>query len=159
MGNLDAKRDWGHARDYVKMQWLMLQQEKPDDFVISTGRMETVRKFIEICAKKLSWNSDANEEGIIWEGEGINEVGKRADTGQIVIKIDSRYFRPTEVDQLLGDSTKAYKKLGWKPETTLESLIEEMIDSDKNKALEEAMIIKEGFQKTFPMESPPNYKR
>ena len=159
MGNLDAKRDWGHARDYVKMQWLMLQQEKPDDFVISTGRMETVRKFIEICAKKLSWNTDASEEGIIWEGEGINEVGKRADTGQIVIKIDSRYFRPTEVDQLLGDSTKAYKKLGWKPETTLESLIEEMIDSDKNKALEEAMIIKEGFQKTFPMEYPPNYKR
>ena len=159
MGNLDAKRDWGHARDYIKMQWLMLQQEKPDDFVISTGRMETVRKFIEICAKKLSWNTDASEEGIIWEGEGINEVGKRADTGQIVIKIDSRYFRPTEVDQLLGDSTKAYKKLGWEPETTLESLIEEMIDSDKNKALEEAMIIKEGFQKTFPIESPPNYKR
>ena len=159
MGNLDAKRDWGHARDYVKMQWLMLQQEKPDDFVISTGRMETVRKFIEICAKKLSWNNNASEEGIIWEGDGINEVGKRADTGQIVIKVDSRYFRPTEVDQLLGDSTKAYNKLGWKPETTLESLIEEMIDSDKYKALEEAMIIKEGFQKTFPMESPPNYKR
>ena len=159
MGNLDAKRDWGHARDYVKMQWLMLQQEKPDDFVISTGRMETVRKFIEICAKKLSWNNKASEEGIIWEGDGINEVGKRADTGQIVIKVDSRYFRPTEVDQLLGDSTKAYNKLGWKPETTLESLIEEMIDSDKKKALEEAMIIKEGFQKTFPMESPPNYKR
>ena len=159
MGNLDAKRDWGHARDYVKMQWLMLQQEKPDDFVISTGRMETVRKFIEICAKKLSWNNKASEEGIIWEGDGINEVGKRADTGQIVIKVDSRYFRPTEVDQLLGDSTKAYNKLGWKPETTLESLIEEMIDSDKYKALEEAMIIKEGFQKTFPMESPPNYKR
>ena len=159
MGNLDAKRDWGHARDYVKMQWLMLQQEKPDDFVISTGRMETVRKFIEICAKKLSWNNKASEEGIIWEGDGINEVGKRADTGQIVIKLDSRYFRPTEVDQLLGDSTKAYNKLGWKPETTLESLIEEMIDSDKYKALEEAMIIKEGFQKTFPMESPPNYKR
>tara|TARA_B100000989_G_scaffold143529_1_gene106956 strand:- start:110 stop:1240 length:1131 start_codon:yes stop_codon:yes gene_type:complete len=159
MGNLDAKRDWGHARDYVKMQWLMLQQEKPDDFVISTGRMETVRKFIEICAKKLSWNTKASEEGIIWEGDGINEVGKRADTGQIVIKVDSRYFRPTEVDQLLGDSTKAYNKLGWKPETTLESLIEEMIDSDKYKALEEAMIIKEGFQKTFPIESPPNYKR
>ena len=156
MGNLDAKRDWGHARDYIKMQWLMLQQEKPDDFVIATGRMETVRKFIEICAKKLNWNKNLNEEGIIWEGEGINEIGRRADSGEIVIKVDSRYFRPTEVDQLLGDSKKAYTKLGWKPETTLETLIEEMIDSDKNKASEEVMIMKKGFQKKLLKESPPN---
>ena len=159
MGNLDAKRDWGHARDYVKMQWLMLQQEEPDDFVISTGRMETVRKFIEICAKKLNWNKSPNEEGIIWEGEGINEVGIKANSGKIVIKVDPRYFRPTEVDQLLGDSSKAYNKLGWKPETTLEQLIEEMIVSDKKKASEESFILKKGFQKKFPMESPPNYKR
>ena len=159
MGNLDAKRDWGHARDYVKMQWLMLQQKEPDDFVISTGRMETVRKFIEICAKKLNWNKEPNGEGIIWKGEGINEVGLKADSGEVVIKIDSRYFRPTEVDQLLGDSSKAYNKLGWEPETTLEQLIEEMIVSDKKKALEESFILKEGFQKNFPMESPPNYKR
>ncbi len=155
MGNLDAKRDWGHARDYVKMQWLMLQQERPDDFVISTGRMETVRKFIEICAKKLNWNRNSKGEGIIWEGEGINEIGRRADSGEIVIKVDSRYFRPTEVDQLLGDSNKAYTKLGWMPETTLESLIEEMIDSDKVKASEEVMIIKEGFQKKS-IEFPQN---
>ena len=147
MGNLDAKRDWGHARDYVKMQWLMLQQERPDDFVIATGRMETVRKFIEICAKNLNWNKNSGGEGIIWEGEGIDEIGRRADSGEIVIKVDSRYFRPTEVDQLLGDSNKAYTKLGWKPETTLESLIEEMMNSDKIKASEEVMIIKEGFQK------------
>ncbi len=159
MGNLDAKRDWGHARDYVKMQWLMLQQEEPDDFVISTGRMETVRKFIEICAKKLNWNKGPNEEGIIWQGEGINEVGIKANSGKIVIKVDPRYFRPTEVDQLLGDSSKAYNKLGWKPETTLEQLIEEMILSDKKKASEESFILKKGFQKKFPMESPPNYKR
>jgi len=159
MGNLDSKRDWGHARDYVKMQWMMLQQPEPDDFVISTGRMETVRKFIEICARKLNWNNNKNEEGIIWEGKGINEVGLRADTGEVVIKIDSRYFRPTEVDQLLGDSTKAFKKLGWKPEISLESLIEEMIDADKMKALEESTIIKKGFERNSPMESPPNYKR
>ena len=159
MGNLDSKRDWGHARDYVKMQWMMLQQSEPDDFVISTGRMETVRRFIEICAKKLNWNKNVNEEGIIWEGEGIKEVGLRADTGEVVIKIDSRYFRPTEVDQLLGDSTKAFKKLGWKPETSLESLIEEMIAADKMKALEECTIINKGFGRNFPMESPPNYKR
>ena len=159
MGNLDSKRDWGHARDYVKMQWMMLQQSEPDDFVISTGRMETVRRFIEICAKKLNWNKNVNEEGIIWEGEGIKEVGLRADTGEVVIKIDSRYFRPTEVDQLLGDSTKAFKKLGWKPETSLESLIEEMIAADKMKALEECTIINKGFERNFPMESPPNYKR
>ena len=159
MGNIDAKRDWGHARDYVKMQWLMLQQEEADDFVISTGRMETVRKFIEICAKKLNWNKKTNEEGIIWQGEGINEVGIRADSGEVVIRIDSRYFRPTEVDQLLGDSSKAYNKLGWEPETTLEELINEMIASDKKKALEESLMIKEGFQRKFPIESPPNYKR
>ena len=159
MGNLDSKRDWGHARDYVKMQWMMLQQSEPDDFVISTGRMETVRRFIEICAKKLNWNKNVNEEGIIWKGEGIKEVGLRADTGEVVVKIDSRYFRPTEVDQLLGDSTKAFKKLGWKPETSLESLIEEMIVADKMKALEECTMIKKGFERNFPMESPPNNKR
>ena len=107
MGNLDAKRDWGHAKDYVEMQWLMLQQDEPEDFVIATGRMETVRKFIEISIK-LNWQDDKNQPGIIWE-EGINEVGKRADTKEIVIRIDPKYFRPTEVDQLLGDSTKALK--------------------------------------------------
>ena len=136
-----------------------IMKVQPDDFVISTGRMETVRKFIEICAKKLNWNKEPNKEGIIWKGEGINEVGIRADSRKVVIKIDSRYFRPTEVDQLQGDSSKAYKKLGWEPETTLEQLIEEMIVSDKKKALEESFILKEGFQKKLPMEYPPNYKR
>ena len=100
MGNLNSKRDWGHAKDYVYMQWLMLQQENPEDYVISTGEMHTVREFIELCATKIGWGDKKGKKGIIWEGEGLNEVGRRADTGQIVIKIDSRYFRPTEVDEL-----------------------------------------------------------
>ena len=138
LGNLNAKRDWGHAKDYIAVQWLMLQQEKPNDYVIATGRTETIRTFVEISAQKLGWNKNKLEPGIIWEGQGLNEVGKRADTDEIVIRIDKKYFRPTEVDLLVGDSTKAFKKLGWKPETTLEQLIEEMIISDKADALKEA---------------------
>ncbi len=140
LGNLDAKRDWGHARDYIRMQWLMLQQDEPEDFVISTGRTETVRKFIEICAVKLNWNIQENKPGIIWEGEGINELGRRADTNDIVIKIDKRYFRPAEVDQLVGDPRKAFVKLGWNPKTSLEELIEEMIQEDTKKAINEQII-------------------
>ncbi len=152
MGNLDAKRDWGHARDYVEMQWLMLQQEKPEDFVISTGRMETVRKFIELAALKLGWAGNSNK-GIIWEGEGINEIGRRADTNEIVIKIDPKYFRPTEVDQLLGDASKAFKKLGWQPKTTLEELIQEMVDADMKKASRDAHLKKQGFEVIQAIES------
>ena len=145
LGNLDAKRDWGHAKDYVKMQWLMLQQEKPDDFVIATGRMETVRKFIEICSMKLNWNTKKNKPGIKWEGAGIEEVGRRVDNDEIVIRVNPRYFRPTEVDQLMGDSTKALKILGWKPEISLEKLIEEMIANDLTEAKKELMLKKKGF--------------
>ena len=93
------------------MQWLMLQQDQPEDFVISTGRTETVRKFVEICAAKLNWNKQENQQAILWEGEGINEVGGRADTNEIVIKVDARYFRPAEVDQLVGDPKKALLNL------------------------------------------------
>ena len=146
MGNLNAKRDWGHAKDYVYMMWLMLQQEKPDDYVIASGRMETVRKFIEIAAKKLGWHGENNQQSIIWEGEGVNEVGRRADTKDIVVRIDPKYFRPTEVDQLLGDPTKAFKKLDWKPKTTLEELISEMIENDLQKAVKESMLKKQGFR-------------
>ena len=156
LGNLNSKRDWGHAKDYVRMQWMMLQQDQPEDYVIATGRMETIRKFIEICAKKLNWNKKSEESGIIWEGEGLNEVGRRADTNEIVIKIDSRYFRPTEVDELVGDPQKSFQKLGWKPEIKLEDMIEEMIIEDKNKALEEAVLIKKGFKVNPTFESPPN---
>ena len=132
LGNLNAKRDWGHAKDYVKMQWLMLQQDKPDDFVIATGRKESVKTFIEICASKLNWNKTSKGPGIIWEGEGLKEIGRRVDTNQIVIKVDKRYFRPTEVDYLEGDATKAKEKLNWIPKITLESMISEMVQNDIN---------------------------
>ena len=156
LGNLDAKRDWGHAKDYVKMQWLMLQQDKPRDYVISTGRTETVRKFIEICALELGWNSKNGEPGIIWEGKGINEIGKRADTKEIIIRIDERYFRPTEVDLLLGDASKAFKDLNWEPKTSLEETIHEMISNDNQEA-EKALILKnEGFKLSEPVETIPN---
>ena len=155
LGNLNSKRDWGHAKDYVRMQWMMLQQEFPEDFVIATGRMETIRKFIEICAMKLNWNKTSEGPGIFWEGKGLNEVGRRADTNEIVIKIDPRYFRPTEVDELVGDPQKGYEKLGWEPEIKLEEMIEEMLKEDKNKALEESMLIKKGFKVNPTFESPP----
>jgi len=155
LGNLNSKRDWGHAKDYVRMQWLMLQQDHPDDFVIATGRMETVRRFIEICSNKLGWSIDSNKNGIIWEGQGVNEIGRRADTKEIVIRIDSRYFRPTEVDELVGDSEKGFSKLGWVPEISLEEMIEEMIISDKKKALKESILLKEGFKVNSAIESPP----
>ena len=128
MGNLESLRDWGHAKDYVEMQWRMLQQEKPEDFVIATGKQSTVRSFIELSAKILDWG------GIDWEGEGINEIGKRKDNGDIVIKIDPKYYRPTEVDSLLGDPTKAYEKLGWRPNTSIEDLAREMIEYDNKES-------------------------
>ena len=155
LGNLYSKRDWGPAKDYVRMQWMMLQQEVPEDFVIATGRMETIRKFIEICAVKLNWNKTSEGPGIFWEGEGLNEVGRRADTNEIVIKIDPRYFRPTEVDELVGNPQKGYEKLGWEPEIKLEEMIDEMLKEDKNKALEESMLIKKGFKVNPTFESPP----
>ncbi len=146
MGNIDARRDWGHAKDYVQMQWLMLQLEKPEDFVIATGRMESVRRFIEISASKLGWNNEIDKPAIIWEGDGINEVGKRADTKEIVIRIDPKYFRPSEVDQLVGDPTKAYKKLKWKPTISLENLVEEMITEDKKIVMAEKILSERGFK-------------
>ena len=145
LGNIDAKRDWGHAKDYVYMQWLMLQQEKPEDFVISSGRMYSVRKFIELCALKLGWNGEKGVNGIVWEGKGLDEVGRRADTNKIVIRIDPRYFRPTEVNELLGDSSKARKKLNWEPKITIEELISEMINEDFKEAKKESILKNKGF--------------
>ena len=139
LGNLDSKRDWGHAKDYVEMQWMMLQNSEPEDYVISTGRMETVRRFCELSAIYLGWQSSSdNSKAIIWEGKGTKEVGKRADTGEVVIRVDPRYYRPTEVNELLGDSTKAKKILGWKPRISLEEMISEMIREDKKLALKES---------------------
>ena len=124
VGNINSQRDWGHAKDYVEMQWMMLQQKNPEDYVIATGRQCTVKEFIEICARLLEWG------GITWEGEGVNEVGKRKDNSEIVIRIDEKYFRPSEVDSLLGDPSKAKEKLGWTPKYSLEELAKEMIDND-----------------------------
>ena len=146
VGNLNSKRDWGHAKDYVEMQWLMLQQKVPEDFVIATGRMETVRKFIEITGKEIGWNKNSNSKSIIWEGEGKEEIGRRADTNEIVIKVDPKYFRPTEVDLLQGDSTKALKKLSWKPKITLEQLVQEMVKEDQKEALKELILKQKNLQ-------------
>ena len=133
LGNLDALRDWGHARDYVEMQWLMLQQDEPEDFVIATGRQESVRRFVELTAKRLGF-------GINWQGSGLQEVGIRDDTEEIVVRIDPRYFRPTEVETLLGDPTKAKEKLGWSPRITLEAMVSEMVDHDLETATNEKIL-------------------
>ena len=139
MGNLDARRDWGHARDYVEMQWRMLQQEQPEDYVIATGRQESVRRFIELSAQQLGWGP------MQWEGEGTAEVGRRGDTGAVVVRIDPRYFRPAEVETLLGDPSKAKEKLGWIPKTTLEELVAEMVENDVVDAKKEAYLKRKGF--------------
>jgi len=119
MGNLNALRDWGHAKDYVKAMWLMLQQDTPDDFVIATGKQYSVKDFIEKCAPYFYLK-------IRWEGEGLNEVGINVNTGKVIIKIDPKYFRPAEVETLLGDPSKAKNVLGWEPEYTFDALVEDM---------------------------------
>ena len=149
MGNLDSLRDWGHARDYVEMQWRMLQQPgTPEDFVIATGRQESVRRFIELAAAELGWGA------IEWQGSGIEEVGRRS-TGEEVGRIDPRYFRPAEVETLLGDPSKAQEKLGWTPTTTLEELVAEMVAADREEARKEAILRLKGFNVVGSMENPP----
>ena len=146
MGNLNAIRDWGHAKDYVYIQWKILQQEKSDDYVIATGREASVREFIELSAKELGWG------GINWEGEGLEEIGKRKDNNKVVIKIDKNYFRPCEVNSLLGDSSKAFKELGWAPKIGLEKLVSDMIKNDLKLADREALLINKGFDLKIPKE-------
>ncbi len=145
MGNLDAQRDWGHAKDYLEMQWLMLQQENPEDYVIATEEIKSVREFIEIFAKVLGWEKKEGGKAIIWEKSGLNEVGKRADSEEVVVRIDPRYFRATEVEQLLGDPSKAKEKLNWEPKITLNQLVAEMIEEDSNEAKKESLLKKKGF--------------
>ncbi|MDD2614842.1 MAG: GDP-mannose 4,6-dehydratase [Methanosarcina sp.] len=128
LGNLDAKRDWGFAKDYVEAMWLMLQQEKPDDYVIATGETHSVRKFTELAFKELGID-------IIWQGEGAGEVGIDSRTGKIIVEVDPGYYRPTEVELLIGDSSKARKKLGWKPKVKMEDLVKIMIKSDEEEVL------------------------
>jgi GDPmannose 4,6-dehydratase len=123
LGNLNARRDWGHARDYIEMQWLMLQQEKPEDFVIATGVQYSVREFVDAAAAELGLQ-------IRWEGEGVDEKGYDAATGKCIVAVDPRYFRPTEVETLLGDATKARVKLGWTPKTAFPDLVAEMARAD-----------------------------
>ena len=152
MGNIDAKRDWGHARDYVEMQWLMLQQEVAEDFVIATGQQTSVRDFIIRAANELGIT-------IVFEGQGLEEVGKvaaidssKADpdiavaVGDVLVGVDAKYYRPTEVETLLGNPTKAKTKLGWQPTTTLDDMIKEMIDTDLITAQKNRLLVREGYE-------------
>jgi len=139
LGNLDARRDWGHARDYVSMQWLMLQQDEPDDYCISTGVQYSVRDFVNAACREVGIQ-------LRWEGEGVNEKGVDTHSGKIRVEVDPRYFRPTEVETLLGDSTKAREKLGWVPETTLEDMVAEMVREDLKIAERDELCKREGYQ-------------
>jgi len=141
LGNLNAKRDWGHAKDYVEMQWLMLQQDEPDDFCIATGVQFSVRDFVNFAWGFLG-------KTICWEGEGIDEKGYDSETGKLIVAVDSRYFRPTEVEALLGDPSKAKDKLGWEPKITLEEMAHEMMESDIKIAKRDSLIKEHGFQRT-----------
>ncbi|PCJ63281.1 MAG: GDP-mannose 4,6-dehydratase [Planctomycetota bacterium] len=123
LGNLNAKRDWGYAKDFVEGMWLMLQQKEPEDFVLATGKTTTVRDFVEKSFKAL-------DVEVAWEGEGVDEIGKDKKTGKVIVKVDPKYFRPTEVELLIGDATKAKDKLGWVPKTSLDELIDMMIKHD-----------------------------
>ena len=138
LGNLDSKRDWGHAKDYVRMQWLMLQQDEPEDFCISTGVQYSVRDFVDAAFKEVG-------TVVRWEGEGMDEKGYHAESGDLLVEVDSAYFRPTEVETLLGDSSKAHTKLGWKPEINLEDMVAEMVREDLKIAKRDEMCKREGF--------------
>ncbi len=139
LGNIDALRDWGHARDYVKAQWLMLQQDEPEDFVISTGQQHSVREFVELVGDQLGY-------AIEWRGVGVAEEGVDRNSGKVLVKIDPRYFRPTEVETLLGDCSKAKAKLGWVPETSFAELVREMVEADRHLAKRDAHMESQGFK-------------
>jgi GDPmannose 4,6-dehydratase len=138
LGNLHAKRDWGHAKDYVEMQWLMLQQEEPDDFCIATGVQFSVRDFVDFAWAHLG-------KTIRWEGEGMDEKGYDSETGNLIVAVDPRYFRPTEVETLLGDPSKAREKLGWEPKITLEEMVHEMMENDINIAKRDSLVKEHSF--------------
>jgi GDPmannose 4,6-dehydratase len=139
LGNLDSRRDWGHARDYVRAQWLMLQQDAPEDFVIATGKQYSVRDFVLAAGTRLGMK-------IEWQGAGVDEVGTDIRTGRTLVRVDPRYFRPTEVETLLGDATKAKQKLGWTAECAFPELVTEMVDSDLEVAKRDAMVAKQGYK-------------
>jgi GDPmannose 4,6-dehydratase len=139
LGNLDARRDWGHARDYVEAQWLILQQDKPEDFVIASGKQHSVREFIEIAASEIGIN-------IGWKGKNLDEVGYDKSTGDVIVRIDPRYLRPTEVEALIGDATKAKSKLGWEAKTSFAEIVKEMISADLIEAERDYLIKSQGFK-------------
>ena len=139
LGNMDALRDWGHARDYVKAQWLMLQQDVAEDFVIATGEQHSVREFVEKAGAELGFD-------IAWQGKGVDEQGIDRKSGKAVVKVDPRYFRPTEVETLLGDPSKAKAKLGWRAETSFADLVREMTAADLEIAKRDALVAREGFK-------------
>ncbi len=138
LGNLDAKRDWGHALDYVRAMWRMLQQDEPDDYVVATGEAHSVREFVEQAFQEVGI-------GITWEGRGLEETGKDADTGNVLVRVDPRYFRPTEVEFLLGDPSRAKEKLGWTPKITFAELVESMVREDLKEANRDHLCSQEGF--------------
>jgi GDPmannose 4,6-dehydratase len=137
LGNLGAKRDWGHARDYIEMMWLMLQQEKPQDYVIATGQQYSVREFVQRCAKLL-------ELDLTWQGSGPEEMALDP-SGKVVVAVDPRYFRPTEVESLVGDASKAQRELGWTPRTSFDELVREMVEADLKAAQRDALALRHGF--------------
>jgi GDPmannose 4,6-dehydratase len=137
LGNMDSKRDWGHAKDYVEMQWLMLQQEKPEDFVIATGVQYSVRDFVDAAAKEIGI-------AVTWQGQGVDETGTDQH-GKAIVKVDPRYFRPTEVETLLGDASKAREKLGWTPQTSFAELVAEMVREDLKSAERDELVKKHGY--------------
>lgn len=139
LGNLDAKRDWGYAKDYVEAMWLILQQDKAEDFVIASGQTRKVRDFVELALREVGIE-------IKWQGSGIDEKGIDKATDKVLVEVDSRYFRPTEVELLLGDPTKAQEKLGWKPKTTLEELVAMMVQEDLKSAKRDVLCEKNGFE-------------
>lgn len=139
LGNLDSLRDWGHAKDYVRAQWLMLQQDVAEDFVIATGEQHSVREFVSEAARRLDMQ-------IEWRGQGVEECGVDTRTDRTIIKVDSRYFRPTEVETLLGDASKARLKLGWQPSLSFATLVDEMVQGDLQLAKRDATIAREGFK-------------
>jgi len=139
LGNLEARRDWGHARDYVEAQWLMLQQQRPQDYVIATGRAHSVREFVERTAACLDMRLE-------WRGSGLEETAVNLATGQAVVRVDPRYFRPAEVDTLLGDAARARAELGWAPRVAFDELVREMVDSDLALARRDALVSREGYR-------------
>jgi len=139
LGNLAALRDWGHAKDYVEMQWLMLQQDEPDDYVIATGEQHSVKEFVELCAKELGM-------ALRWDGEGVEERGINVANGKTIVRVDPRYFRPTEVETLLGDPSKAKKNLGWEPRISFDALVREMTVCDLEEAKRDELCQRAGFQ-------------